>query len=118
MRLVYVAGPYGMPNPVRNTRAAVDAAESLWEFGIASIVPHMTLLWDFVYPHEEQEWYDMDLEVVRRCDALLRLPGHSVGADLEVRCAEDHGIPVFRDIAECVVALRPETAAQWRATRE
>jgi hypothetical protein len=34
------------------------------------------------------------------CDAVLRLPGASKGADNDVRIANERGIPVYRDVVE------------------
>jgi hypothetical protein len=47
---------------------------------------------------------ELDNEWVLRCDALLRLPGESQGADAEVELAKKHGIPVFYSIEELTAA--------------
>jgi hypothetical protein len=33
--------------------------------------------------------------LIERCDAVLRVPGESTGADLDVKFAEQHGLKVF-----------------------
>jgi hypothetical protein len=38
--------------------------------------------------------------LLQHCDAVLRLPGASTGADNDVRIAEQLGIPVYRSIEE------------------
>lgn len=38
--------------------------------------------------------------LLQHCDAVLRLPGASTGADNDVRIAEQRGIPVYRSIDE------------------
>ncbi|MDX2139024.1 MAG: DUF4406 domain-containing protein [Chloroflexota bacterium] len=38
--------------------------------------------------------------LIERCDAILRLPGDSKGADNDVRLAHARGIPVYYDIAD------------------
>ena len=43
---------------------------------------------------------EIELPWVAVADALLRLPGESLGADLEVARAEAIGIPVFATIAD------------------
>ena len=43
--------------------------------------------------------------LLRHCDAVLRLPGASKGADNDVQIARDRGIPVYFDISEV-----PDTA--------
>jgi hypothetical protein len=52
-----------------------------------------------------QQWYEMDLEIVRRVDAVVRLEGHSVGADLEVALARELGLPVFFSVEEALEGL-------------
>lgn len=95
--LVYVAGPYTNPDPVRNTHNAVHLAEAVIETGLmAAFVPHITLLWHAIAPHDDVNyWYELDLSTLKRCDALLRMPGASSGADAEVKFAMEHNIPVF-----------------------
>ncbi len=38
--------------------------------------------------------------LIERCDAILRLPGASKGADNDVRLAQERGIPVFYAVAD------------------
>lgn len=98
--LVYVAGPYQRPDPVENTHNTIRVADRLHESGLVTChVPHLTLLWHAIVPHSDPDyWYTYDFAVLSRCDALLRLPGDSTGADNEVDFAlERVGIPVFHD---------------------
>ena len=53
-----------------------------------------------VAPREYRDWLGTDLELVRVCDALIRLPGESPGADLEVDEAERCGVPVYQGVEE------------------
>ncbi len=92
--LVYVAGPY-TSDPVAGTRAAVHAAEQAERLGAAVVIPHLSLLWDCISHAPADRWYERDLYLLARCDAVLRLPGSSEGADREVRFARGRGIPVF-----------------------
>lgn len=48
------------------------------------------------------DWIGIDLAWVAQSDALLRLPGESTGADMEVECAHKHSIPVFTNIDELI----------------
>lgn len=94
--LVYVAGPYTNPDPVQNTHDTIQAAEALQDTELVTcVVPHMTLLWHLVSPHEYGHWLDWDMATLARCDALYRLPGKSSGADGEVAFARRRGIPTF-----------------------
>ena len=42
--------------------------------------------------------------LLRHCDAVLRLPGASTGADNDVRLATERGLPVYHDVAEIPAA--------------
>lgn len=96
--LVYVAAPYTRPDPVENTHLLIAEVNQIAEEGIVTpIAPHLTLLWHLVRPQPLEFWYAYDLAIVARCDAVLRLPGDSTGADEEVRFADERGIPVFFD---------------------
>ena len=97
---VYVAGPYTTPDPDTNVRTAVRAADELLKIGCTPFVPHLTHLWNQISPKGWREWIDYDLEWVAACHALLRLPGVSPGAELEVQFALKMGIPVFHSLAE------------------
>ncbi len=99
--LVYVAGPYQHPDPVTNTQAAIAAANLLHDGGLVTpVVPHLSLLWHMHTPRPVEFWYAYDLEVLAHCHALLRIPGVSLGADLEVEFAVKHGIRVFDSVAD------------------
>jgi len=94
--LIYLAGPYTNPDPVVNTRDTIIAAERLHESGLVTChVPHLSLLWHIVAPHDVNHRYDYDMAALCRCDAILRLPGASSGADNEVAFARSHGIPLY-----------------------
>jgi hypothetical protein len=110
-KLVYVAGPISKGDIVDNCRRAHDAGMALVRAGLSVIVPHGNCFWgnavigpmgNHAFIPEAQPgglghaaWVGMDLEIVRRCDAVLRLSGDSVGADLEVAEAAARLIPVF-----------------------
>jgi hypothetical protein len=44
--------------------------------------------------------YPIANRLLTRCDAVLRLPGASKGADEDVRLAKERGLPVFESLAE------------------
>lgn len=95
VKYIYIAGPYTHPDPVVNTRRAIEAGEILRSMGFVPFIPHLTHLWHLVKPHSIDYWYDFDIEWLKRCDGLIRLPGESVGADKEVEIARIMGIPIF-----------------------
>ena len=49
-----------------------------------------------IAPRPYQDWIDLDLALLARCDGLVRLPGASVGAYAEVAWCDEHGVPVHR----------------------
>jgi len=97
---VYIAGPYSQGDPIQNTRNAILAAEKVKARGHTPYIPHLNLLWHMVSPHDPDFWYDYDLEWLPDCDALLRLPGKSQGADREVEEAKRWGRMIYYSIED------------------
>ena len=95
MKYIYIAGPYTNPDPVINTRSAIEAGDIVAELGYYPYTSHLTLFWNLVAPHKISFWYQHDLAWLEKCDALIRLPGTSSGADKEVDYATELKIPVF-----------------------
>lgn len=94
--LIYIAGPYTHPDPVENTHDTIKVADRLVDTGLVTpVVPHVSLLWHIITPRPVDFWYEYDLALLARCDAVLRLPGSSSGADKEVELAYELQIPVF-----------------------
>ena len=93
--LVYLAGPYTKPDPVENTNRMIHIANALLDAGVIPIVPHLTMFWHLLCPRPYEHWLEYDLQVMLRCDVVLRVPGESGGADGEVRAARRAGIPVL-----------------------
>lgn len=99
---LYVSGPYTKGDQFINTRNAILASDELMEAGVVAFCPHLSAYWNTLKPHTWQEWMDYDLVWVEACDALLRLPGESKGADIEVDKAKELGLPVFYSIEEAI----------------
>jgi len=55
----------------------------------------------FLYPIAER--------LLQRCDAVLRIPGESTGADQDVRLARERGLPVYFRL-EDIPGLSPHQA--------
>ena len=51
---------------------------------------------DVLYPTADR--------LLHHCDAVLRLPGASTGADQDVRIATERGLPVYHDVEEIPTA--------------
>ncbi len=110
--VVYIAGPISKGDIAHNITQANEAYKRLAQEGFAPINPmwscfsgqvHISATGGRPYAFAtvdglgltHQEWLAIDVEIVSRCDALLRLPGESKGADLEVTHALTRGVPVF-----------------------
>lgn len=96
---VYIAGPYTKGDVAENVHRAFKAANDLANLGFAPFVPHYTHFWHLMFQRPYEFWLELDNQFLPFCQALLRLPGESNGAEKEVALAERIGIPVFGDIA-------------------
>lgn len=93
---VYLATNYSRGVPDETFVKVIDAADRLRSEGHTPFIPHtMTFMWAIRYQHAVDYWYQFDLQWVDKCDALIRIPGESTGADAEVAYAKRKGIPVF-----------------------
>jgi hypothetical protein len=48
----------------------------------------------------DEVFYPTAARLLALCDAVLRLPGESRGADNDVRLARERGLPIYYDLAE------------------
>ena len=105
---VYVAGPYTQGDVAVNVRAAMAAGSELMDHGYAPYVPHFTHFQHMLFPRPYEDWIEQDNQFLPCCDALLRLPGDSKGADVEVWFAYSLKIPVFHTVDALVTHLPNE----------
>lgn len=101
-RIIYVAGPMMLGSMAHNIAQAMAAGAKLIEAGFTPILPQLSFFMSIQYEQTWETWLDVDKPLVLKSSAVLRLPGESRGADLEVKWADEAGIPVFYDIAELV----------------
>lgn len=104
MKVVYVAGPFRGPSSWAiecNVRQAEQLALEVWRLGAAALCPHCNTRF-FQNAAPDEVWLEGDLEMLRRCDAVVLTPDwiRSSGARKEVEFAEQHGIPVFHTLAQ------------------
>lgn len=107
---VYVAGPYTHGDVARNVAAALAAADALIRAGAAPFVPHLSHFQHMAHPQPYETWTALDLAWLEVCDAILRLPGHSPGADAEEAWCQAHGLPVFNSLDPLVAWIRGRAA--------
>jgi len=120
---VYICGPISRGNLAENINQATEAFAKLAKAGFAPFCPHWSVYSaEPATPHpsdkvdrvytvgsaagypglEHSDWIGIDLPWVAVSQAVLRLPGESKGADLEVECAMSYGIPVFPDVESLI----------------
>lgn len=99
---VYVAGPMSKGWLLDHVRAAIMAANQLRAAGFYPFLPQLMIHWDLVYQYSYESWMEYDFAWVSACQALLRLPGESSGADRECVHARSLSIPVFYSVEELV----------------
>jgi hypothetical protein len=110
---VYVAGPYSAPteagvlNNVDIAIATGDRVASLG-LGLTPFIPHLNFIWNQRHPHPYRFWMEYCFSWLKRCDALLRIPGSSPGSEEEVVLATKLGIPVFYSIEELIEAVEAQ----------
>jgi len=108
VKVIYVAGPFRGANHweiAQNIRRAEALALEVWRLGAAAICPHSnTAHYQDAAP--DDLWMAGDLEILRRCDAVIMTPdwNRSSGATLEHEEATKLHIPVFYSV---------ESLAQW-----
>jgi nucleoside 2-deoxyribosyltransferase len=105
MLKIYIAGPYTQGDVAVNVREALAIATVLVKQGLAPYVPHLTHFWDLLAPQPYETWLQLDLVWLAQCDAVVRIPGPSWGADAEVAYAQEHGIPVYLGVAALIDAI-------------
>lgn len=109
---IYVAGPYSKGDVAENVRAAILAADEVSALHHLPYVPHLTHFWHLVSPKPYRWWLEYDALWLLQCEAVLRLPGESAGADEEVRMAQLADMPVFYSLEELEHYSSPEARAE------
>lgn len=97
---VFVAGPYTAGDVAVNVSNAIEAGLALLDAGHFPFIPHLCHFIHMHSPRSYDTWVAFDNAFLLTCNALVRLPGVSPGADAEVRLANDINIPVFQNVDE------------------
>lgn len=95
---VYVAGPYTLGDRSENVRKAMLATDRLIASGHEPFCPLLFHFQDLAFPRPWQDWIRVDLAWLPFAEALIRLPGESEGADIEVARARELGIPIIHSV--------------------
>ena len=116
--MILIAGPYRSgtgDDPARmaaNLRKLEEASWPIFQKGHVPMIGEWAALpiWQAAGGQKVGDaLYDQVLHptahrLLQRCDAVLRLPGESRGAENDVRIARERGIPVYFDISEIPAA--------------
>jgi hypothetical protein len=115
-KLILIAGPYRSgtgDDPAlleANLRRLEEAAWPVFEAGHIPMIGEWVALpvlrgaggTGLADPIAEGIMYPTAERLLQHCDAVLRLPGESKGADQDVAIARDRGLPVYYSIEEFV----------------
>jgi hypothetical protein len=112
--LILIAGPYRSgtndePDLMRANLTRLEAAAwPIFERGHIPMIGEWVALpvlesagaTGVLDPLADQVMYPTAQRLLQHCDAVLRLPGDSNGADQDVAIARDRGLPVYFDVTE------------------
>ena len=115
-KLILIAGPYRSgtgDDPMlleANLRRLEEAAWPVFEAGHIPMIGEWVALpvlrsaggTGLADPIAEAIMYPTAERLLQHCDAVLRLPGESKGADQDVAIARERGLPVYHSIEELV----------------
>lgn len=102
---IYIAGPYTNGDVAVNVKKAIEAGDFVCRYlGHAVFIPHLTHFWHMLIPGDYEFWLRVDVEWLEVCDAVLRLPGESKGADREVKLARGMGKSIYTSISQIPMA--------------
>jgi hypothetical protein len=102
IKKIFIAGPYSNGDVAQNVKLAMDTANQLIDLGVAPYCPHLTHFLHLAQYQPYEVWVNLHMAYLDVCDAILRLPGESRGADGEVRKAQKVGLPVFYSQSELI----------------
>ena len=106
MRLAYIAGPYTAKTAweiEQNVRRAEEWGLAVAKCGVMPLIPHTNSRF-FHGLLTPEFWYLGTLELLKRSDAIILIPGWSLstGARGEKKWAEENDLPIF-DAESCLV---------------
>lgn len=104
---IYIAGPYTHGDVAVNVHRAMLAGMSILDAGHLPFIPHLNHFLHMSYLRPYEAWLQFDLSWLTACHAVLRLDGHSPGADREVERAKQLGLTIYDSLSACLEALPP-----------
>lgn len=98
--IIYISAPYSIGDTDANIDRACLAGDEILKKGHTPFIPHTMQRWHKVSPKSYAEWLKIGMAYMGTCDAVLRLPGESKGADLEVEQAKEWRMLIYYDVKE------------------
>lgn len=113
--LILIAGPYrsgtnGNPDLIAQNLARLEEASGpIFRLGHVPMIGEWVALpilrtLDEADAGDGDVMYETAHRLLQHCDAVLRLPGESSGADKDVEIAQQRGLPVYRSLEEIPAA--------------
>jgi hypothetical protein len=94
MKMIYIASAYTQGDTCTNLRRQIDAFDEILSAGYLPFAPTLSHFVDIVHHRSYEDWMTYCIEMVKKCDAVVRVASESPGADREVNIALAHDIPV------------------------
>ena len=111
---VYLASPYTIGDKVHNVYRHIRAMNQLLDAGYMVFAPLLSHFANEIHRRGYEDWLELDLYFLQKCDYVCRLSGESPGADREVALAHEKGIPVLT--IEALIDLATEQKQTKEAT--
>jgi hypothetical protein len=116
--LILIAGPYRSGTNGDPARIAQNLARLEEASGPIFRLGHIPMIGEWVAlpvlrtldPADAESgdvMYETAQRLLSHCDAVLRLPGESAGADKDVEIAQELGLPVYRTLEEIPAVSTP-----------
>jgi len=100
-------------NPYINIHNGLQTSAILLDRGFAPYTPHLSAFQEAAIGGRPVDvWLGLDHAFLITCDALLRLPGESKGADQEIVWAVENGIPVYLSLDTLCAEQKPERSVR------
>lgn len=120
--LIYIAGKFRGATPYdvrKNVEAARDYGLTVARLGGYPVIPH-TMTADFDKQLTDAFWLAGTMELLRRCDGILLIPGwdYSAGARAEHQEAQRLGIAAFDSRVEGWTAFFSSWLEAWQANAQ
>jgi len=94
LKRIYISGAYTNGDTPINVATAIKVGDYFARLGYAVFIPHLTMFWHMIAPHEYDFWLEQDMEWLEVCDIIIKIisTNPSSGADKEYNRAIELGL--------------------------